>query len=106
MKSFAHCRSQISSCVVAAVLLDSTAQAASLGGTVTSNAAGVQSAVVSVYELATKRKSVSMTNGSGAYLFNNLPSGDYVVLIEKDGRRIYQGKVKVPEQAMRFDVPL
>ena len=106
MKSFAGYLLRISGCAALTAILVATAQAASLGGTVSYRTSGVPSAVVSVYHTGTGRKAVTLTNSRGAYLFNNLPGGRYVVLVEKDGRRIYQGKVDVPEQAIRFDIRL
>lgn len=106
MKSFASYLLRISGCAALTAILAATAQAASLGGTVTYRTSGVPSAVVSVYQTGTGRKAVTLTNSLGAYLFNNLPGGSYIVLVEKDGRRIYQGRVEVPKQATRFDIRL
>lgn len=106
MKSFTSCLLRISGWVALTGVLAATAQAESLEGTVTYGTSGVPSAVVSVYETATGRNSVTRTNSVGAYLFRNLPGGRYVVLVEKDGRRIYQGKVDVRGQATRFDIRL
>jgi hypothetical protein len=106
MKSFTSWLLRISGSAALAAILATTAQAESLGGTVTYGTTGVPSAVVSAYETTTGRKAVTRTNSVGAYLFRNLPSGKYVVLVEKDGRRIYQGKVDVKEQATKFDIRL
>ena len=76
--------------------------AADFGGTVTYKTSGMArpevlpSALVSVYHTATQRKTVTRTNNVGSYLFRNLPSGTYIIVIEKDGRRVYQGKVEIP----------
>src|SRR5437899_2187713 len=134
MKSFANCRSMISSScrglalfrlgsrthgatrlattimlgTALVVTLAAPTAAANLGGTVTYKARGMTkptvlpSVLVSVYHTVTGRKSVTRTNSAGAYLFQNLPSGAYVILVEKDGTRIYQGKIEVQEPAIRF----
>jgi Carboxypeptidase regulatory-like domain len=106
MKSCANYLLRISGCIVLTAILAATAQAASLAGTVTYGTGGVPSAVVNVYHTGTGRKAVTLTNSRGAYSFNNIPGGKYIVLVEKDGRRIYQGRVDVPEQATRFDIRL
>ena len=95
-----------------AVMLAAPAAAASLGGTVTYKARGMTkpdglaSAIVSVYHTGTGRKAVTRTNGAGTYLFRSLPGGLYVILVEKDGKRVYQGKVEVRDQDARFDIGL
>ena len=95
-----------------AVMLAAPAAAASLGGTVTYKARGMTkpdglaSAIVSVYHTGTGRKAVTRTNGAGTYLFRSLPGGLYVILVEKDGKRVYQGKVDVRDQDARFDIGL
>ena len=106
MKNFASYLLRISGCAAFSAILAATAQAAGLAGTVTYGKSGVPSAVVSVYQSGTGRRAVTLTNSLGAYLFNNLPSGSYIVLVEKDGRRIYQGRVEVPTQSVRFDIRL
>ena len=106
MKSFASYLLQISGCAVLTAFLAVPAEAGSLEGTVTYGESAVPSAMVSLYQTDTGRKSVTITNSLGAYKFDGLPGGSYIVLVEKDGRRIYQGKVDVPEQSARIDIGL
>jgi Carboxypeptidase regulatory-like domain len=96
---------------VLALLFAGMLSAADLSGTVTYKTSGMSrpealpSALVSIYDTATQRKTVTRTNGVGAYLFRNLPGGSYIVVIEKDGRRVYQGKVVIPTNRP-FDIAL
>jgi hypothetical protein len=106
MKSFASYLFQISGCAALTSILAASAQAAGLEGTVTYGASGIPAAQVSVYQTGTQRKSVTLTNSVGAYAFRNLPSGSYIILVEKDGRRIYQGRVAVPERVHQFNIRL
>ena len=92
-------------------LLTPLATAADLSGFVTYKASGSQpvalpSALVSVYQTSTGRKVVTRTNSEGMFVFKNLSAGMYVILVEKDGRRVYQGKVETRDQDTRFDIGL
>jgi hypothetical protein len=92
-------------------LLTPLATAADLSGFVTYKASGSQpvalpSALVSVYQTSTGRKVVTRTNSEGMFVFKNLSAGMYVILVEKDGRRVYQGKVEIRDQDTRFDIGL
>ena len=97
---------------VLAVVLAVPASAASLGGTITyktrsmAKPDALPSAIVSVYHTSSGRKTVTRTNSAGVYLFRSLPGGLYVILVEKDGKRVYQGKVEVRDQDARFDIGL
>jgi hypothetical protein len=97
---------------VLAVMFAGTVAAADLIGTVTTKTPkmtkpeALASASVSVEHTVTRRKTVTRTSSAGAYLFKNLPSGLYVILVEKDGRRMYQGKVEVSAKEKRFDIGL
>jgi hypothetical protein len=88
------------------------AAAAELSGTVTYKTAAMgtpaplSSALVSVYRTPTSNTTVTRTNSAGMYRFADLAAGQYVVFVEKDGRRLYQGRVTVGDQPKRFDIPL
>jgi hypothetical protein len=103
-RSPSSCPHRISAFALLAVLGAAPLHAASLSGTVTFRTAGVPSAIVSAYQVNTGRKIVTLTNNSGVYRFDNVASGSYVVIIEKDGRRVYQGRVNVGEPSARLDV--
>lgn len=111
------CRSvgrRLTKIVVLAVVLSAfftvEATAADLNGTITyktsrmSQPAALAEALVSVYHIDSKRKTVTRTNSNGDYLFKNLIGGSYLIAVEKDGSRIYQGRVDVPRSGRRFDI--
>lgn len=112
MRSCASSLFRISCLAALGAVLTVSAEAASLSGAITYKAPGMTkpdalpSVLVSVYNPATHRKTVTRTNNLGVYFFNNLTNGIYVVFVEKDGRRIYQGKVEVRDAATRFDIGL
>jgi hypothetical protein len=110
MKSFAKRALRISCCVAALGAFPMQASAADLDGVVSYKAAGTArplvAAVVSVFNAATQRKTITKTNDAGRYLLRALASGSYLILVEKDGRRVYQGKVEVREPQTRFDIQL
>ena len=81
--------------------------AATLSGAISANGHAVESAVVSIYvETPGARKFVTITNASGTYRFTNVLNGVHIVIVEKDGRRIYQGSTNVRADVSRFDVTL
>jgi hypothetical protein len=93
--------------LVAALACAAQADAATLSGAVTANGRPIDSAVVSIYVAAPgARKFVTITNASGAYRFTNVLNGLHIVIVEKDGRRIYQGSTNVQATDARFDVKL
>ena len=111
MQSLSTYLFQISGCAALTAILAAPAQAGLLRGAVTHGTSGVPSAIVSFYQIgagSTKfiTRNITRTNNLGRYAFNNLPSGSYIVLVEKDGRRIYQGRFDVPVQSTHFDIQL
>ena len=106
MKSCASCRLSTSACVALFALLALPAAAAGLQGKVTYQARALPSALVSVYQESNGSKSVTLSNSQGEYRFDKLQSGSYIVIVEKDGRRVYQGRTSVPENVARFDISL
>jgi hypothetical protein len=91
--------------VEVAVAGNLTGKVTSMSG-VTAKPAPVGSVLVSVYQIETKRKTVTRTNNSGAYQFKNLAKGAYLIQVEKDGRQVYQGKVEVPDGDTTFDIKI
>lgn len=112
MTSFASYLFRTSCCAALLAMLATPAAAADLSGTVTYKVPGMTrsdplpSALVSAYNPAISRKTVTRTNNVGVYLFKTLPDGLYVIFVERDGRRLYQGKVEVREPTTRFDIGL
>jgi hypothetical protein len=98
-------------CVLALVFV-ANAAAADLKGIVTyttdkvTTPAPLTSALVSLYRTDNHQKTVTRTSSTGEYQFKNLQSGEYLVLIEKDGRTLYQGKVEVQDSDTQFDIKL
>ncbi len=105
MRSCTSCR-LTSGAIALAAWLALPSAAAGLEGKVTYRTSAIPSAIVSVYQESSGRKAVTLSNSSGEYRFDNLPSGSYIVLVEKDGRRIYQGRTSVAGGLARFDIPL
>jgi carboxypeptidase family protein len=115
MRSSNGCRPGISWRVLLVALLTivaGPAWSATLNGTVTyrtsgmPRAQGLSAALVTVYHTATGRRAITRSNATGSYMLKDIPAGLYVILVEKDGRRIYQGKVEVGEPGTRFDIGL
>lgn len=112
MRNSASCLFRTSCCVALLALGPAPVTAANLGGTITYRAPGttkaspLASVLVTVYNPADRRKTVTRTNETGGYLFKNLPSGVFVILVERGGSRIYQGKVDVREPETRRDIGL
>ncbi len=92
---------------VAALSLSAPVAAVTLSGAITAHGRAVESAVVSAYADAVgARKVVTITNAAGAYRFGNLQKGVHIVIVEKDGRRIYQGSTNVQADPTQFNVGL
>jgi hypothetical protein len=98
--------------IVLSSFFAATACAGQLDGTITYRTAAMNapaplgSALVSVYRSPSSSAAVTRTNNAGAYRFSNLAAGQYVIFVEKDGRRIYQGRVTITDQNRRFDIQL
>ena len=74
--------------------------AAHLGGRVTFRQKPVPDAVVRVYQVNTSKMTRGMvvatrTGTDGVYQFRDLPHGQYILIVEKYGKRLYQGKAFV-----------
>ena len=103
---------RISRLLIVAAILILPAPAANLGGTVTYKTAKMvkpaplAEAMVSVYFTGTGAKAVTLSNAEGAYSLKNLAAGTYIVIVEKGGRRLYQGQVAIREPGSQFDIHL
>jgi hypothetical protein len=76
------------------------AAAAHLGGKVTFRRAPLPDAVVRAYQIDASSKVRAMvvatrTGADGSYRFPDLPHGQYILIVEKYGKRLYQGKAFV-----------
>ncbi|HEY6393491.1 MAG TPA: carboxypeptidase-like regulatory domain-containing protein [Bryobacteraceae bacterium] len=98
--------------MILAAILILPASATNLSGTIVYktakmvNAAPLAQAMVSVYATANGAKSVTLSSDQGAYFFTKLAAGTYIIIVEKKGRRLYQGRVELRERGSRFDIRL
>ena len=100
MRNSEACRSRTSRLLALAMFLALPACAAHLGGRVTFRQQPVPDAVVRVYQVNTTSMKRGMvvathTGTDGVYEFRDLPHGQYIVIVEKYGKRLFQGKAFV-----------
>lgn len=98
MRSFRSCCFLSKVRLLALLLLACAAQAADLSGRVTFRGRPVADALVRAYRVDPAARGraatwATRTGSGGDYVLQRLPTGDYLLTVEKDGRRIYQGKV-------------
>lgn len=82
----------ISGLLLAAML----AAAADLSGRVTFHGAPLAGAVVTanlIGERGPAAVTVSRTGARGEYVLRGLRNGDYILLVDMNGRRVYQGRI-------------
>ena len=83
--------------LISGLLLTSTvAAAADLSGRVTFRGAPLAGAVVTANLIGARGPSsvtVTRTGPGGEYTLKGLRNGDYILLVDMGGRRIYQGRV-------------
>jgi hypothetical protein len=84
---------------ISGLLLSVTlAAAADLSGRVTAGGAPLAGAVVTANLIGARGPaavSVTRTGKAGDYILRGLRNGDYVLLIDLNGRRIYQGRISL-----------
>jgi hypothetical protein len=66
----------------------------------------LEQATVTVYNAKTKAKAVTVSSDRGAYELRKLAAGSYIVLVEKNGRRLYQGRAEIREPSTQFNIRL
>lgn len=112
MRSLKRSQFRISGLLVLAIIVILPASAANVGGIISYRISGIgterplEEALVTVYNVKTQAKAVTRSNNRGEYLITSLSSGDYIILVEKDGRRLYQGRVEVQTAETRRDIKL
>lgn len=112
MISLKHSPFRISQFLILAAILILPASAANLTGAITFKTAKMvkpaplAEAMVSVYSTGTGAKAVTLSNEAGGYSFKNLAAGTYIVIVEKGGRRLYQGQAAIKEPVSQFDIRL
>ena len=85
------------------------AVAADLSGHVKVRGAPVAGAVVTVNFLGASGPasvSVTRTDPQGNYALKGLPNGDYILLVDIEGRRVYQGRIAVADSSITKNIDL
>jgi hypothetical protein len=95
----------ISGLLLSAVL----AAAADLSGRVTFRGAPLAGAVVTANLIGGRGPAsviVTQTDSKGAYWLRGLRNGDYILLVDMNGRRVYQGRIALSGPALVKNVEL
>jgi redox-regulated HSP33 family molecular chaperone len=85
------------------------AAAADLSGRVTFRGAPLASAVVTANLIGQRGPSavtVTRTGARGEYILRDLRNGDYILLVDVNGRRVYQGRVALTGPTLVRNVEL
>jgi hypothetical protein len=85
------------------------AAAADLSGRVTVRGAPIVGALVTANLIGNRGPSavsVTRTGAGGAYVFRGLRNGDYILLVDLNGQRIYQGRITVTNSALVKNIGL
>jgi hypothetical protein len=112
MPSLRHSHLRTRRLLILAAILSFPAAAATLGGTITYKNPGMikelplEQATVTVYNTKTQAKAVTVSSNRGAYELRKLAAGSYIVLVEKNGRRLYQGRAEIREPSSQFNIRL
>jgi uncharacterized secreted protein with C-terminal beta-propeller domain len=110
MQSSKNSQFRISRLLILATIVILPASAANLSGSITYKTTGqllpLAQAQVAVYNTETRAKDVTLSDDNGAYIITRLAAGTYIIIVEKNGRRLYQGRVDVHEPTTQFDIPL
>jgi hypothetical protein len=83
---------------------------ASLTGKITQKNAPVNAAAVTLYTIDPARGTRGRTYATrstpqGIYSFPSIPGGDYILIVEKDQQRVFQGQLSIQQNAnLRKDV--
>jgi hypothetical protein len=95
---------------VSGLLLAATlASAADLAGRVTARGAPLPGALVTANLLGPRGPaavSVVRTDSGGVYVFRALRAGEYILLVDINGRRIYQGRITLTNSALVKNIAL
>ena len=94
---------------VSTLLCTVLASAANLSGRVTFRGAPLAGAVVTANLIAERGPAavtVTRTGSRGEYALQGLRNGNYVLLVDMNGRRIYQGRVALTGPTLVKDITL
>jgi len=91
------------------LLAVTVAAAADLSGRVTVRGSPLGGALVTANLIGQKGPAavfVTRTDGRGEYIFRGIRNGDYILLVDLNGRRIYQGRVTVTNSVLVKNIAL
>jgi hypothetical protein len=91
------------------LLIAVVVHAATLSGEVTYQAKPVSGAVVTANLLGAKGPvsvSVARTDDRGGYTLNNLRNGKYILLVDVNGKRVYEGRLALTGSALVKNIAL
>jgi hypothetical protein len=95
---------------ISPLLLSAGLAAADLSGRVTVSGAPLPGAVVKANLIESGRGpaavSVTRTGSAGEYLLRGLRNGDYILLVDTNGRRVYQGRITLPASGLVKNIDL
>lgn len=85
------------------------AAAADLSGCVKVRGAPVAGAVVTANLIGDSGRAsvvVTRTDSQGNYALTGLPGGNYILLVDIEGRRVYQGQIAVADSSITKNIDL
>ncbi len=92
------------------LLFAALAAAADLSGRVTVSGAPLAGAVVKANLIDSGRRpaavSVTRTGPAGEYMLGGLRDGDYILLVDANGRRVYQGRLTLTGSGLVKNIDL
>ena len=94
---------------ISGLLLAAVLAAADLSGRVTLRGAPLAGAVVTANLIGARGPasvSVTRTGPRGQYALRNLRNGDYILLVDMNGRRIYQGRIALTGPTLAKNIEL
>jgi hypothetical protein len=95
---------------ISVLLLATTlAAAADLSGRVTFRGAPLAGAVVTANLVATQSPAsvtITRTDPQGGYALRGLSNGEYILLVDMDGRRIFQGRIVLTDSTLVKNIEL
>jgi hypothetical protein len=112
MTSFGSYIYRISRVMILTAVLSVPAFATNVLGTITYKTAGMVNpapltdALITIYNTTSGARVITRSGAGGVFAFKGIAAGSYVVIVEKNGRRLYQGKVNAQEPQSRLDIRL
>ena len=96
--------------LISCLLLATALAAADLSGRVTVRGAPLVGAVVTANLLIAQKSTASVvvtrTGARGEYALRGLRNGDYILLVDMNGRRIYQGRIALTSPTLIKNIEL